>query len=153
MIDDDNERKKKKICTWMLMIAYQLTSWSAQSPQLRESEPTFWILNAEPGIRAAASRSPGRAPSGGASPGCSSPSASTPISPESGSVPGSRVTAARVIGRPRARALPPRTMRTLRVGHRISSSNSWDAEADAELATDCRSMSSDPCGERVRVRR
>ena len=30
---------------------------SAQSPQLRESEPTFWILNAEPDIRAAAAAS------------------------------------------------------------------------------------------------
>ena len=58
------------------------------------------------------------------------------------------------MGRPRARALPPRTIRTLSVGQRMSSSNSWDADADAdaELTTDWRSASGDCWRERVRRR-
>jgi hypothetical protein len=59
--------------------------------------------------------------------------------------------ASRVIGLPRASALPPRTIRTCSVGLRVSSSSSWDADADAdaELTTDWRSMSTEGWGERV----
>jgi hypothetical protein len=47
----------------MLMVPSKIrASWvQTQSPQLRESEPTFWILNAVLGIRAAPPPTSGRA--------------------------------------------------------------------------------------------
>ena len=84
--------------------------------------------------------------------GDTSPSAAVPDSPPS-SVLQSCTTAiaSRVIGLPRASELPPRTIRTCSVDRRVSSSNSWDADtdADAELTADRRSMSSEGWGERV----
>ena len=48
MIDDDIKNKRKKIARRMLMLHGQF-----QSPQLRESDPTFWILKGVAGTRAA----------------------------------------------------------------------------------------------------
>jgi hypothetical protein len=78
----------------------------------------------------------------------SSPPSAAPDSPRSSVLEScTTATASRVIGLPRARELPPRTIRTFSVGRRVSSSNSWDA--DAELTSDRRSMSSEGWGERV----
>ena len=86
--------------------------------------------------------------------GCSAVPVPAPVAPSPSAVSGSGKMTSRVIGRPRASALPPRTIRTLRVGQRTSSSNSCkaDADADAELTTDWCSVSTEGCGERARRR-
>ncbi len=62
----------------------------------------------------------------------------------------------RVMGRPRASALPALTMRTFSAGRRavVSSSMSCDGDADAsaELKSDWRSVSSEGCGDPARAR-
>ena len=85
---------------------------------------------------------------------CDSSPAAVPVSPPSVVLESCiAAIASRVIGLPRASALPPRTIRTCSVGMRVSSSSSWDADADAdadaELTTDWRSMSTEGWGERV----
>jgi len=83
--------------------------------------------------------------------GDSSPPAAVPDSPSSVLQSCIAAIASRVIGLPRASELPPRTIRTCSVDRRVSSSNSWDADTDAdgELTADWRSMSSEGWGERV----
>jgi hypothetical protein len=49
MIDDDIKKKFMRV----LMVGHVHDARSAQSLQLRESDPTFWILNAALGIRVA----------------------------------------------------------------------------------------------------
>ena len=84
----------------------------------------------------------------GDSSGSSPTAVAAPNSPPSSVLEsGTKVAESRVIGLPRASKLPPRTIRTFSVGRRVSSSNSWDA--DAELATDWRSISREGWGERV----
>jgi hypothetical protein len=51
MIDDDIKKKKKFMR--VLLVGHVHDARSAQSLQLRESDPTFWILNAALGIRVA----------------------------------------------------------------------------------------------------
>ena len=82
---------------------------------------------------------------------CDSSPAAVPDSPSSVLQSCIAVIASRVIGLPRASELPPRTIRTCSVDRRVSSSNSWDADTDAdgELTADWRSMSSEGWGERV----
>jgi hypothetical protein len=91
-------------------------------------------------------------PSAAAAVGDSSPPAAVPDSPPPSVLSSCiAVITSRVIGLPRASELPPRTMRTCSVDRRVSSSNSWDADtdADAELTADWCSMSSEGWGERV----
>lgn len=95
--------------------------------------------------------SPSTAAAVGDSGDCSPP-AGIPDSPPSSVLQScTAAIASRVIGLPRASELPPRTIRTCSVDRRVSSSNSWDADtdADAELTADWRSMSSEGWGERV----
>lgn len=107
-----------------------------------------WRIVAARTTSSAGDRASLSAAAAGDSCGSSPPAAAAPNSPPC-SVLESRTTAgaSRVIGLPRASELPPRTIRTCSVGRGASSSNSWDA--DAELPTDRRSMSSEGWGERV----
>ena len=163
-------------------IGYQKTIGYAlqvgQSPQLRERDPTFWIVNAVDGIRAAPcvlalaiglykKRSAKSDPRGNRTQHTVAIACSPPLVPAgfSDPVPGAPAsgpscccwrsddgTAPRVMGRPRASALPERTMRTFNAGRRVVSSNN-SCDADAELRTDWRSMSREGCGEPPRARK
>lgn len=95
--------------------------------------------------------SPSAAAAVGDSGDCSPPAAILDSPPSSVLQSCAAAIASRVIGLPRASELPPRTIRTCSVDRRVSSSNSWDADtdADAELTADWRSMSTEGWGERV----